>query len=100
MTTAPSSPQPIKAGLVLIDAATAGTRLRDAIQAVQPPPPAPDAGQLERDLAPQARLSRCREVPWSFDFGVRGPLTTPDTGAGTGAPPPASFIGGSLRLHF
>jgi hypothetical protein len=101
MTTAPFSPQLIKGGLVLIDAETAGTRLRDAIQAVQTPPlPAPDASQIERDLAPQARLAevvgavaklkfesdcvsaRCREVPVaSFDFGVQGPLTTPDTGA-------------------
>ncbi len=98
----------------------AGTKLRDAIQAVQtPPPPAPDASQIERDLAPQARLAevvgavakvkseidrvsaRCREVPVaSFDFGVQGPLTTPETGRRYRRQPPASFIGGSLRLHF
>jgi hypothetical protein len=98
----------------------AGNKLRDAIQAVQtPPPPAPDASALERDLAPQRRLAdvvsavakvqseidrvgaRCREVPVaSLEFGVQGPLTTPEPGASGGAQPPATFIGGSLRLNF
>lgn len=99
---------------------TAGTRLRDAIQAVQTPPaPDPEASALERDLAPQARLAEvvasianlhseieriqapCREVPVaSFDFGAQGQLTTPETPAAPGTLPAASFIGGSLRLHF
>jgi hypothetical protein len=97
----------------------AGTKLRDAIQAVQTPtPPAPDASELERTFAPQARLAevvaavakvkseidrvgaRCRQVPVAaLEFGVQGPLTGPETGSGTAAPP-ATFIGGSLRLHF
>jgi hypothetical protein len=99
---------------------SAGTRLRDAIQAVQnPPAPEPGAGELETTFAPHARFAEvvgavanlkseidrvgapCREVPVaSFQFGVQGPLTTPEEPAGPGTPPPASFIGGSLRLHF
>ncbi len=98
----------------------AGTRLRNAIQAVQTPPaPDPDASKLERTFAPHARLAEvvgavanvkstidrarasCREVPVaSFDFGVQGQLTTPDEPATPGSLPPATFIGGSLRLHF
>ena len=98
---------------------SAGTRLRDAILAVQnPPAPEPGASELETTFAPHARYAEvvgavanlkseidrvgapCREVPVaSFEFGVQGPLTAPEETAGPGAPP-ASFIGGSLRLHF
>jgi hypothetical protein len=98
----------------------AGTRLRDAIRAVQTPPaPDPDASEVSRTFAPQARLAEvvgaianvhseiervgapCREVPVaSFDFGAQGQLTTPDTPPSPGTLPPANFIGGSLRLHF
>lgn len=99
---------------------SAGTRLRDAIQAVQTPPaPDPEASELERTFAPHARLAEvvgavanldseidrvgapCREVPVaSFNFGVQGQLTTADEPVAPGTPPPASFIGGSLRFHF
>lgn len=98
----------------------AGTRLRDAIQAVQTPPaPDPEASEVSRTFAPHARLAEvvgaianmhseiervgapCREVPVaSFDFGAQGQLTTPDTPPSSGALPPANFIGGALRLHF
>ncbi|WP_416138194.1 hypothetical protein ACM26W_17190 [Halomonas sp. HK25] len=98
----------------------AGTKLRDAIQAVQTPPaPDPEASELSRTFAPQARYAEvigavaklkseidrvgapCREVPvMSAEFGVQGPLTRPDEPAGPSSVPPASFIGGSLRLHF
>lgn len=98
----------------------AGTRLRDAIQAVQTPPaPDPEASELERTFAPHARYADvasaianlhseiervgapCREVPVaSFEFGAQGQLTTPDTPPTPGSLPPANFIGGSLRLHF
>ena len=98
----------------------AGTRLRDAIQAVQTPPaPDPEASEVSRTFAPHARLAEvasaianvhseiervgapCREVPVaSFDFGAQGQLTTPDTPPSPGALPPANFIGGALRLHF
>jgi hypothetical protein len=99
---------------------SAGTRLRDAIQAVQTPPaPEPGASELETTFAPHARFAEvigavahlkseidrvgapCREVPVaSFSFGVQGPLTRPGEPAGPGTPPPASFVGGSLRFHF
>jgi hypothetical protein len=95
----------------------AGEKLRDAIRAVQNPPPlAPDASELERDFGPQKRLAevvagiagvhsaveaaraRCREVPVaSFDFGVRGPLGTPDPSDRERG---GSFIGGGVTLHF
>ena len=95
----------------------AGEKLRDAINAVQNPPPlAPDASQLERDFGPQKRLAevvagiagvhsaieavraRCREVPVAtFDFGVRGPLGTPDPSDRERG---GSFIGGGVTLHF
>ena len=98
----------------------AGTRLRDAIQAVQTPPaPDPEASEVSRTFAPHARLAEvvgaianvhseiervgapCREVPVaSFEFGAQGQLTTPDTPPSPGTLPPANFIGGSLRLHF
>ena len=96
---------------------SAGERLRNAILAVQNPPPvAADASELERTFDPEIRLgevvaaianvnsaidrvrARCREVPVaSFDFGVRGPLGTPgpddrDRGAG--------YIGGTATFHF
>jgi len=96
---------------------SAGERLRAAIVAVQTPPPvAADASELERTFAPEARLgevvaaianvnseiervrSRCREVPVaSFEFGVRGPLSTPgpdDREHG------GSYFGGTATLHF
>ncbi len=99
---------------------TAGTRVRDAIQAVQTPPaPDPDASAVATTFAPHARLAEvvgaianlkseidrvgaaCREVPVaSFDFGAQGQLTTPDEPAIPGTLPPANYIGGSLRLHF
>ena len=95
----------------------AGEKLRDAINAVQNPPPlAPDASALERDFGPQKRLAevvagiagvhsaieavraRCREVPVAtFDFGVRGPLGTPDPSDRERG---GSFIGGGVTLHF
>ncbi|MEZ5628230.1 MAG: DUF4157 domain-containing protein [Rhodocyclaceae bacterium] len=98
----------------------AGTRLRDAIQAVQtPPPPDPEASELSRTFAPHARYAEvvaavanvhseiervgapCREVPVAeFEFGAQGQLTAPDTPPTPGTPPPASFIGGSLRFRF
>ncbi|MCZ4304107.1 DUF4157 domain-containing protein [Zoogloeaceae bacterium G21618-S1] len=98
----------------------AGTRLRDAIQAVQtPPPPDPEASELSRSVAPQARYAEviaamanvhseiervgapCREVPVAeVEFGAQGQLTTPDTPPTPGSLPPASFIGGSLRFRF
>jgi hypothetical protein len=96
---------------------SAGERLRNAILAVQNPPPvAADAGELARTFDPEIRLgevvaaianvnsaiervrSRCREVPVaSFEFGVRGPLSTPgpedrDRGAG--------YVGGTATFHF
>lgn len=78
----------------------AGTRLRDAILAVQSPPPvAADASELERTFGPQMRLAdvvaaianvnseiekvraSCREVPLgSVELGVRGPLIPPRPG--------------------
>ena len=99
---------------------SAGTRLRDAIRAVQTPPATdPEASQLEQTFAPHARFAEvvgavahlkaeidrvgapCREVPVaSFNFGVQGQLTTPDEPSSPGTPPPATFVGGSLRLHF
>jgi len=99
---------------------SAGTRLRDAIQAVQTPPePDPEASELARTFAPHARFAEvvsavanlkseidrveapCREVPVaSFNIGVQGPLTTPETPSSPTERPPATFIGGSLRLHF
>jgi Domain of unknown function (DUF4157) len=99
---------------------SAGTRLHDAIQAVQTPPtPAPDASELERTFAPEARLAEvvtavahlkseidrfgalCREVPVAtFQFGVQGPLTAPETPPGPGTPPPATYVGGTLRFNF
>ena len=98
----------------------AGTRLRDAIQAVQTPPaPDPEASEVSRTLAPQMRFAEviaamanvhseiervgapCREVPVAeFEFGAQGQLTTPDTPSTPGTLPPASFIGGSLRFRF
>ncbi len=96
---------------------SAGTRLRDAIQAVQTPPvPDPDASELARTFAPHARYAEvvaavahlnseieriqapCREVPVaSFNFGAQGQLVAPDDPEDRGAP---SFIGGSVRVHF
>jgi len=96
---------------------SAGTRLRDAIQAVQTPPaPDPDASELSRTFAPHARYAEvvaavahlnseieriqapCREVPVaSFNFGAQGQLIAPDDPEDRGAP---TFIGGSLRVHF
>lgn len=95
---------------------SAGERLRDAIRAVQSPPPvAEDASDLERTFAPHARYGevvaaianvhstiervrgRCREVPVaSFSFGAEGPLTTPEPGSET----EGSYVGGTLRFHF
>ncbi len=99
---------------------SAGTRLHDAIQAVQTPPaPAPGASDLERAFAPEARLAEvvgavahlkseidrveapCHEVPVAtLQFGVHGPLTTPEPPTTPGTPPPASYVGGSLTFHF
>lgn len=99
---------------------SAGTRLHDAIEAAQnPPAPAPGASELERTFAPHARLAEvvgavahlkseidrvgapCREVPFaSFQFGVQGPLTRPETPSGPGEQPPATYVGGSLRFNF
>lgn len=96
---------------------SAGTRLRDAIQAVQTPPaPDPDASELSRTFAPHARYAEvvaavahlnseieriqapCREVPVaSFNFGAQGQLMAPDDPEDRGAP---AFIGGSVRVHF
>jgi len=96
---------------------SAGERLRDAIRAVQNPPPvAPDASELERTFAPEARLgevvaaianlnseiervrARCREVPVAtFEFGAHGPLTTPTPGEEHRE---GSFIGGTATFHF
>jgi len=43
----------------------------------------------------------CREVPFaSFQFGVQGPLTRPETPSGPGEQPPATYVGGSLRFNF
>ena len=95
----------------------AGEKLRDAINAVQNPPPlAPDASQLERDFGPQRRLAevvaaiagvhsaieavraRCREVPVAtFEFGARGPLGTPEPSERERG---ESFVGGSVTFHF
>ena len=99
---------------------SAGTRLRDAIQAVQSPPaPDPEASELSRTFAPHARYAEvvgaiahlnseierigapCREVPVaSINFGVQGPLTTPDEPVTPGDTSQGSFVGGSLTLHF
>ncbi len=96
---------------------SAGTRLRDAIQAVQTPPaPDPDASELSSTFAPHARYAEvvaavahlnteieriqapCRQVPVaSFNFGAQGQLIAPDDPQDRGAP---TFVGGSLRLHF
>lgn len=96
---------------------SAGTRLRDAIQAVQTPPAVdPDASELSRTFAPHARYAEvvaavvhlnseieriqapCREVPVaSVNFGVQGQLTTPDDPEDRGVP---TFAGVSLGLHF
>lgn len=96
---------------------SAGTRLRDAIQAVQTPPAAdPEASELSRTFAPHARYAEvvaavvhlnseieriqapCREVPVaSFNFGAQGQLIAPDDPTDRGAP---TFIGGSIGLHF
>lgn len=96
---------------------SAGTRLRNAIQAVQSPPaPDPEASKLSRTFAPHARYAEvvgavahlhseieriqasCREVPVaSFSFGAQGQLIAPDDPEDRGAP---TFIGGSVRLHF
>lgn len=98
----------------------AGTRLRDAIQAAQtPPPPDPEAGRVSRAFAPHARYGEvasaianvhseiervgapCKEIPVaSIDFGAQGQLTTPDVPPSPSSMPPANFIGGALRLHF
>lgn len=94
----------------------AGTRLHAAIQAIQTPPATgPDTSEfavqeryaeviaavanvhstIERVRAP------CREVPVAtLELGAQGQLTTPDAPPAAGTPPPASFIGGSLRIHF
>lgn len=106
-----------------VDAATArsslqsaGEKLRDAILAVQNPPPiAADASQLEETFDLQIRLGKvaaavadvnsqiekvrgkCKEVPVaSFNLGVQGPLAPPTPGT----QPSPSFLGGSLRFHF
>jgi len=99
---------------------SAGTRLHDAIQAVQSPPaPDPNASELERTFAPEARLAEvvaavahlkseidrveapCHEVPAvTFGIGAHGPLTTPEPPTTPGTPPPASYFGGSLTFHF
>lgn len=96
---------------------SAGERLRDAIRAVQnPPPAAPGASELARTFAPEARLgevvaavanvnsaiervrARCREVPVAtFEFGARGPLTTPAPGEERRE---GGFIGGTATFHF
>jgi hypothetical protein len=107
-----------------VDAATArsalqaaGERLRDAIRAVQNPPPlAPDASEIEKTFAPEKRLgevvaaianvnstiervrSRCREVPVAtFEFGARGPLSTPAPGEERRE---GGYIGGTATFHF
>jgi len=96
---------------------SAGTRLRDAIQAVQTPPAAdPEASELSQTFAPHARYAEvvaavvnlnseieriqapCREVPVaSFNFGAQGQLIAPDDPDDRGAP---TFIGASVGLHF
>jgi len=96
---------------------SAGERLRDAIRAVQnPPPAAPGASELAQTFAPEARLgevvaavanvnsaiervrARCREVPVAtFEFGARGPLTTPAPGEERRE---GGFIGGTATFHF
>jgi hypothetical protein len=94
----------------------AGTRLRNAIQAVQTPPASgtdTDEFAAERRLAEvgaavanvHSSIERvrapCREVPVAtFEFGAQGQLTSTDTPTTPASPPPASFIGGSLRFHF
>jgi hypothetical protein len=98
----------------------AGTRLRDAITAVQnPPAPDPEASELSRTFAPHMRYADvisaianlhseiervgapCREVPvFSAQIGVQGPLTRPDTPAAPGEPRPGASLGGSLTFHF
>jgi hypothetical protein len=98
----------------------AGTRLRDAIQAVQTPPaPDPEASEPARTFAPHLRYAEvvgavanlkseidrvgasCREVPVaSFNFGVQGDLATPDEPAQPGGTAAGTFVGGSLTLHF
>ena len=94
----------------------AGERLRNAIVAVQTPPPIPaDASSLERTFDPQIRLAEvvgavvavnsaietaragCRQVPVvSIDLGVRGPLSQPEAGQ----PPSPSYLGGSIGVNF
>lgn len=94
----------------------AGSRLHAAIQAIQTPPaPTPDASEFatqERYAEVIAAIANvqstiervrapCREVPVAtLELGAQGQLTTPDESPTTGSPPPASFIGGSLRFHF
>lgn len=95
---------------------SAGNRLRDAIRAVQEPPPIPeDASSLERSFDPHMRYAEvvsavanlnsaieragaaCREVPvFSADFGVRGQLTRLESGEDA-AP---TYLGGSATFHF
>lgn len=94
---------------------SAGERLRDAIQAVQTPPPvAEDASELERTFDPEIRLAEvvsavvavnsaidraraaCREVPvFTGEFGVRGQLTRPESGE-----PAPTYLGGTATWHF
>lgn len=94
---------------------SAGERLRDAILAVQNPPPvAADASTLERTFDPEIRLAgvvsavvavnsaieraraACREVPvFSAEFGVRGQLTRPESGE-----PAPTYLGASATFHF
>jgi hypothetical protein len=95
---------------------SAGEKLRDAILAVQNPPPlAADASDIEKTYDLEIRLGKvaaavadvnsaidkvkagCKEVPVAtFQFGVQGPLTAPTPGT----QPSPSFLGGSLRFHF
>ena len=95
---------------------SAGNRLRDAIRAVQEPPPIPeDASSLERSFDSHLRYAEvvsavadlnsaieragaaCREVPvFSADFGVRGQLTRPESEEDA-AP---TYLGGSATFHF
>lgn len=94
---------------------SAGERLRNAIQAVQTPPPvAADASELERTFDPEIRLAEvvsavvavnsaidraraaCREVPvFTGELGVRGQLTRPESGE-----PAPTFLGGTATWHF
>ncbi len=94
---------------------TAGERLRDAIQAVQTPPPvAEDASELERTFDPQIRLAEvvsavvavnsaieraraaCREVPvFTGELGARGQMFGPDSGE-----PAPTYVGGTATWHF